>query len=151
MQRRHGIDGNPQDETCTNIDSCGTANNSSPSKEIRSPTPVPLFLVRRMVSAGTSSTSSSMRTATGREGFTVWLDDDDDDSGCNQGCKEIERGENQIFESKSENKENLEYIKNRDPESCTTPPGTVGCLVWGAVNPARPLPGVLDPGEFERV
>ena len=131
MQRRHGIDGSPQDETCTNTDSCGTANNPSPSKEIRSPTPVPLFLVRRMVSAGTSSTSSSMRTATGREGLMVRPDDDGGDSGCNQGCKEIGRGENQKFRSESENEGNLEHIKNCDPESCTTPPGTVGCLVRG--------------------
>ncbi len=36
MQRTDRIDGSPHDEACTNIDSHGTANNSSPSREIGS-------------------------------------------------------------------------------------------------------------------
>ncbi|MFW5638057.1 MAG: hypothetical protein ACOCG4_02195, partial [Methanoculleus sp.] len=112
-------------------------------------------------------------------GLTVWLDDDDDgDSGCNQGCKEIRGCENQRSEPESENEGSFERIRNCDPGSCTTPPGTVGalgtrtaspgavgalgtirttppgavgCLVRGAVSSVQPLPGVLDPGEFERI
>ena len=115
----------------------------------------------------------------GRGGLTVWLDDDDDgDSGCNQGCKEIGGCENQRSEPESENEGSFERIRNCDPRSCTTPPGTVGalgtrtaspgavgalgtirttppgavgCLVRGAVSSVQPLPGVLDPEEFERV
>jgi hypothetical protein len=115
----------------------------------------------------------------GRGGLTVWLDDDDDgDSGCNQGCKEIRGCENQRSEPESENEGSFERIRNCDPGSCTTPPGTVGalgtrtaspgavgalgtirttppgavgCLVRGAVSSVQPLPGVLDPGEFERI
>ncbi|PKL62359.1 MAG: hypothetical protein CVV31_06630 [Methanomicrobiales archaeon HGW-Methanomicrobiales-2] len=57
MQRTDRIDGSPRDEACTNIDSHGTANNSSPSGVI-SPTPekrmagvVPLYLVQQVVAA----------------------------------------------------------------------------------------------------
>ena len=57
MQRKDRIDGSPHDEACANIDSHGTANNSSPSGEIR-PSPgkrtagvVPLFLVKQIVAA----------------------------------------------------------------------------------------------------
>ena len=35
MQRRNRINGIPRDEACANIDSHGTANNSSPSRAIR--------------------------------------------------------------------------------------------------------------------
>ncbi|KUK60618.1 MAG: Uncharacterized protein XD82_1565 [Methanoculleus marisnigri] len=57
MQHTDRIDGSPRDEACTNIDSHGTANNSSPSGVI-SPTPekrmagvVPLYLVQQVVAA----------------------------------------------------------------------------------------------------
>ena len=57
MQRTDRIDGSPRDEACANIDSHGTANNSSPSGVI-SPTPekrmagvVPLYLVQQVVAA----------------------------------------------------------------------------------------------------
>jgi len=57
MQQRDRIDSSPHDEACANIDSHGTANNSSPSREIR-PAPgkrnagvVPLFLVKQIVAA----------------------------------------------------------------------------------------------------
>ena len=59
-------------------------------------------------------------------GLTVWLDDDDDgDSGCNQGCKEIRGCENQRSEPESENEGSFERIRNCDPGSYA-PPGTVG-------------------------
>ncbi|MCE5339456.1 MAG: hypothetical protein LLF90_12340 [Methanomicrobiaceae archaeon] len=55
MQRRDRIDGSPRDETCANIDSHGTADNSSPSRAIRAATGerragvVPLYLIPQAV------------------------------------------------------------------------------------------------------
>ncbi len=55
MQSTDRIDGSPHDEACANIDSHGTANNSSPSEVIRSATDerhagiVPLYLVQQVV------------------------------------------------------------------------------------------------------
>ena len=55
MQEPARIKGSPQDETCANIDSHGTANNSSPSGVIRSATSerragvVPLYLIKQVV------------------------------------------------------------------------------------------------------
>ena len=57
MQRTDRIDGSPHDEACANIDSHGTANNSSPSEGIRPATDerrpgvVPLYLVQQIVAA----------------------------------------------------------------------------------------------------
>jgi len=57
MQSTDRINGSPHDEACANIDSQGTANNSSPSKVIRSATDerhagvVPLYLVQQVVAA----------------------------------------------------------------------------------------------------
>ena len=54
MQRRDRIDGSPRDEACANIDSHGTANNSSLSRVIRPATGerragiVPLLLIPRV-------------------------------------------------------------------------------------------------------
>ena len=55
MQHRDRIDGSPRDETYANIDSHGTADNTSPPRVIR-PSPeeeragtVPLFLIPRAV------------------------------------------------------------------------------------------------------
>ncbi len=54
------------------------------------------------------------------------------DSGCNrdckQGCKEITEGEGREFAPESANSEISKRIKNFDPGSCTTPPGTVRAL-----------------------
>jgi len=56
MQRKTRIGGSPHPETCTNIDSCGTANNSSPCEMIRAATaehrtlPVPLYLIPQAIS-----------------------------------------------------------------------------------------------------
>ena len=67
MQRTDRIDGSPRDEACTNIDSHGTANNSSPSGVI-SPTPekrmagvVPLYLVQQVVAAEVSRYGRAVR------------------------------------------------------------------------------------------
>ncbi len=67
MQRKDRIDGSPHDEACANIDSHGTANNSSPSGEIR-PSPgkrtagvVPLFLVKLVVAAEISRYGRAVR------------------------------------------------------------------------------------------
>ncbi len=67
MQRTDRIDGSPHDEACTNIDSHGTANNSSPSGVI-SPTPekrmagvVPLYLVQQIVAAEVSRYGRAVR------------------------------------------------------------------------------------------
>ncbi|WP_292392570.1 hypothetical protein [Methanoculleus sp. UBA303] len=55
MQRRDRIDGSPRDEACANIDSHGTADNSSPSRAIRAATGerragvVPLYLIPQAV------------------------------------------------------------------------------------------------------
>ena len=55
MQEPAKIKGSPQDETCANIDSRGTANNSSPSGVIRPATSerragvVPLYLIKQVV------------------------------------------------------------------------------------------------------
>ncbi len=107
-------------------------------------------------------------------GLAVWLDDDDDsppdggpDSGCNQGCKEILAGGDRESTPESRNEGDREEIENPDPGSCTTSPGTVrapaltggGVTLRGSIaglspgtkSPVLPLPGVLDPGEFERV
>ena len=54
MQRTDRIGGSPRDEACANIDSHGTANNSSPSGAIRAATEerragvVPLYLIPRV-------------------------------------------------------------------------------------------------------
>ena len=90
--------------------------------------------------------------------------------GCKQGCKEIPADENPESKPESENNEIFGRIKNPDPESCTTFPGMVKTLslpagglalrggIAGLAGTSRgggsavlPLPGVLDPGEFERV
>ena len=55
MQRRDRIDGSPRDEACANIDSHGTADNTSSPGAIRTATEeqragvVPLFLVPQAV------------------------------------------------------------------------------------------------------
>ena len=55
MQRRDRIDGSPRDEACANIDSRGTADNTSSPGAIRTATEeqragvVPLFLVPQAV------------------------------------------------------------------------------------------------------
>ncbi len=54
MQRRDRIEGSPRDEACANIDSHGTADNTSPPGAIRTATEerragvVPLFLIPRV-------------------------------------------------------------------------------------------------------
>ena len=67
MQRIDGIDGSPHDEACANIDSHGTANNSSPSEEISSAPDrrhagiVPLYLVQQVVAAEISRYGRAVR------------------------------------------------------------------------------------------
>jgi len=67
MQRTDRIDGSPHDEACANIDSHGTANNSSPSKGIRPATDerragvVPLYLVQQIVAAEVSRYGRAVR------------------------------------------------------------------------------------------
>ncbi len=67
MQRTDRIDGSPHDEACTNIDSHGTANNSSSSEGIRSATDerragvVPLYLVQQIVAAEVSRYGRAVR------------------------------------------------------------------------------------------
>lgn len=67
MQRTDRIDGSPHDEACTNIDSHGTANNSSPSEGIRPATDerpagvVPLYLVQQIVAAEVSRYGRAVR------------------------------------------------------------------------------------------
>ncbi|RXE56044.1 hypothetical protein ABH15_07565 [Methanoculleus taiwanensis] len=56
MQSTDRIDGSPRNEACDNIDSCGTARNSSASEGIRSTAirtldPVPLYLIPQTISA----------------------------------------------------------------------------------------------------
>ncbi len=67
MQSTDRIDGSPHDEACANIDSHGTANNSSPSEGIRSATDerragiVPLYLVQQIVAAEVSRYGRAVR------------------------------------------------------------------------------------------
>ena len=67
MQRTDRIDGSPHDEACTNIDSHGTANNSSSSEGIRSATDerragvIPLYLVQQIVAAEVSRYGRAVR------------------------------------------------------------------------------------------
>jgi hypothetical protein len=66
----HGTDrinGSPHDEACTNIDSHGTANNSSSSGVIRPATSkrkagvVPLYLIQRVVAAEINRCGRTLR------------------------------------------------------------------------------------------
>ena len=67
MQRRDRIDSSPHDDACTNIDSHGTANNSSLSRVIRPATGerragiVPLYLIRQVAAAEVSRYGRAVR------------------------------------------------------------------------------------------
>jgi len=67
MQRTDRIDGSPHDEACANIDSHGTANNSSPSRAIRPSSGerragiVPLYLIQQVVGTEISRCGQALR------------------------------------------------------------------------------------------
>ena len=67
MQEPARIKGSPQDETCANIDSHGTANNSSSSEVIRSAAKerragvVPLYLIQQVVATEISRCGRTLR------------------------------------------------------------------------------------------
>ena len=67
MQRRDRIDSSPHDDACTNIDSHGTANNSSLSRVIRPATGerragiVPPYLIRQVAAAEVSRYGRAVR------------------------------------------------------------------------------------------
>ena len=67
MQRRNRINGIPRDEACANIDSHGTANNSSPSRAIRPSSGehragiVPLYLIQQVVGTEISRCGQALR------------------------------------------------------------------------------------------
>ena len=67
MQRTDRIGGSPRDEACANIDSHGTANNSSPSRAIRPSSGehragiVPLYLIQQVVGIEISRCGQALR------------------------------------------------------------------------------------------
>ena len=67
MQSTDRIDGSPHDEACANIDSHGTANNSSPSRAIRPSSgerragTVPLYLIQQVVGTEISRCGQALR------------------------------------------------------------------------------------------